>query len=205
SEQVLPKVDEEFFKSFGIEEGGEEAFREEITNNMTREMKTASRNNLKNKVMNALVSVVEITVPDALIAAEVQRLKQQAMQQMGGAQKVNPSMLPDDLFQEQAKRRVVLGLVLGEVVQQQNLQADPAKVRESIKELASTYESPDDVINWYYGNKDELASIESTVIEDQVFDYIIEAAQLSDKPVSYQELMKSESRADNEPDNVEED
>ena len=114
-------------------------------------------------------------------------------------------MLPDELFQEQAKRRVVLGLVLGEVVQQQNLQADPAKVRESIEELASTYESPDDVINWYYNNKDELASIESTVIEDQVFDYIIEAAQVSDKPVSYQEIIKPESRADNEPDDVEED
>jgi trigger factor len=155
--------------------------------------------------MDALVSVVEITVPDALIAAELQQLKQQAMQQMGGAQNVDPSMLPDELFQEQAKRRVVLGLVLGEVVQQQNLQADPAKVRESIEELASTYESPDDVINWYYSNKDELASIESTVIEDQIFDYIIEAAQVSDKPVSYQEIIKPESRADNEPDDVEED
>jgi trigger factor len=205
SEQVLPEVDAEFFKSFGIEEGGEEAFREEITNNMTREMNTASRNKLKNRVMDALDSVVEITVPDALIAAELQQLKQQAMQQMGGAQNVDPSMLPDELFQEQAKRRVVLGLVLGEVVQQQNLQADPAKVRESIEELASTYESPDDVINWYYSNKDELASIESTVIEDQIFDYIIEAAQVSDKPVSYQEIIKPESRADNEPDDVEED
>jgi len=205
SEQVLPEVDEEFFKSFGIEEGGEAAFREEIINNMTREMKTASRNNLKNKVMDALVSVVEITVPDALIAAEVQQLKQQTMQQMGGAQKVDSSMLPDELFQEQAKRRVVLGLVLGEVVQQQNLQADPAKVRETIEELASTYESPDDVINWYYSNKDELASIEATVIEDQVFDYIIESAQVSDKSVSYQEIMKPESSAGNEPDNVEED
>ncbi|HAJ76559.1 MAG TPA: trigger factor [Gammaproteobacteria bacterium] len=205
SEQVLPEVDEEFIKSFGVEEGGEEAFREEITNNMTREMKTASRNKLKNKVMDALVSVVDIAVPDALIAGEVQQLRQQAMQQMGGAQKLDPSMLPDELFQENAKRRVVLGLVLGEVVQQQNLQADLVKVRESVEELASTYESPDDVINWYYSNKDELAGIESTVIEEQVFDYIIEAAQVSDKSASYQEIMKPEQRAENDSDDVEED
>ena len=193
SEQTLPVVDDEFFKSFGVEEGGEAAFREEVTSNMTREMKTASRNKLKNKIMDALVSVVDIAVPEALIAAEVQQLKQQTLQKIGRGRNVDPSMLPDELFQEQAKRRVVLGLVLGEVVEQQALQADPVKVRESVEELASTYESPDDVINWYYGNKDQLATIQSSVIEDQVFDYIIGAAKVEDLQVPYQEVIKPES------------
>ena len=196
SEQILPEINGEFFLSFGIEEGGEEAFRKEVSNNMSREMNTASRSKFKNKIMDAVIDLVDITVPEALITAEVQQMKNQAIQRMGGGNETDPSMLPDEPFQEQAKRRASLGLVLGEVIQEQNLRANPAKVRESVEELASTYESPDDVINWYYGNKEQLASIESTVLEDQVFDYIIEQANVNDKQVSYQDIMEPESKND---------
>ncbi len=198
SEQVLPAVDEAFFESFGVEDGGEEAFREEVINNMSREMTTASRNKLKNSIMEALVEIAELQVPAALVEAEILQLKQQTLQQMGGGQGADASALPDELFKEQANRRVVLGLVLGEVVQQESITADPAKVREAVEELAATYESPDEVINWYYGNKEQLASIESTVVEDQVFDYIIERAQVEEKQVSYQEVIKPESRGEAE-------
>ena len=160
---------------------------------MEREMKTASRNKIKNKVMDALIEEVDVNVPEALVGSEIEQLKAQALHQMGGGQGVDPSMLPDDLFIEQAKRRVVLGLVLGEVIKEQNVQADPVIVREKVEELASTYESPEEVINWYYGNKEQLASIESSVIEDQVFDIIIEEAAVSDKQVSYQEVIKAET------------
>lgn len=194
SEQVLPEVNEEFYKSFGVEEGDVEAFREEVSNNMRREMKTASRNKLKTKVMDSLIAAVDVTVPESLVSNEILQLKSQALQQMGGAQGADPSMLPDELFKEQADRRVILGLVLGEIIGQQNLQADPAKVRESVEELAATYESPDDVINWYYGNKEQLATIESAVVEDQVFDYIIEESVVTDTEVSYQEIIKPEPR-----------
>jgi len=194
SEQVLPTVDEEFYKSFGVEEGGNEAFREEVTNNMRRELKTASRNKLKNKIMDGLIEAVDAEIPDALVGGEIEQLRQQAMQQFGGGQNIDASMLPDDLFKEQAARRVLLGLVLGEVIQQQELKADPAKVRESIEELASTYESPDDVINWYYGNQEQLATIESSVLEDQVFDYVIEQSDVSDKQVGYQEVIQPEPK-----------
>ena len=190
----MPKVDEEFYKSFGVEDGGVEAFREEISNNMDREMKAASRNKIKNKVMDALIEAVNVNVPEALVGNEIQQLKAQAMQQMGGGQGADSSMLPDDLFIEQAKRRVVLGLVLGEVIKDQNVQPDPAIVREKVEELASTYESPEEVINWYYGNKEQLASIESSVVEDQVFDIIIEEASVGDKQVSYQDVIKPEAR-----------
>lgn len=194
SEQVLPEVNEEFYKSFGVEEGDVEAFREEVSNNMRREMKTTSRNKLKTKVMDALIAAVDVTVPESLVSNEILQLKSQALQQMGGAQGADPSMLPDELFKDQADRRVILGLVLGEIIGQQNLQADPAKVRESVEELAATYESPDDVINWYYGNKEQLATIESAVVEDQVFDYIIEESVVTDTEVSYQEIIKPEPR-----------
>jgi trigger factor len=194
TEQVIPAIDEEFYKSFGVEEGGNGAFREEVTNNMRRELKTASRNKLKNKIMDSLVDAVDAEIPDALVGAEVEQLRQQAMQQFGGGQNIDASMLPDDLFKEQAARRVLLGLVLGEVIQQQELKADPTKVRESIEELASTYESPDEVINWYYGNQEQLATIESGVLEDQVFDYVIDQAAVTDKLVGYQEVIQPEPK-----------
>ena len=131
------------------------------------------------------------------MGAELQQLKSQALQQMGGGQQLDPSALPDGLFKEQASRRVVLGLVLGEVIQQQNFQADPAKVRAAVEELAATYESPEDVIKWYYSNKEQLATVESTVIEDEVFDHIISEAKVNDKQVSYQEVIQPDSQAAN--------
>lgn len=203
SEQVMPAIDEEFYKSFGVKEGGNDAFREEVTNNMRRELKTASRNKLKNKIMDSLVEAVDAEIPDALVSGEIEQLRHQAMQQFGGGQNIDPKMLPDDLFKEQAARRVLLGLILGEVIQQQQLKADPTKVRESIEELASTYESPDEVINWYYGNQEQLATIESSVLEDQVFDYVINQSAVSDKLVGYQEVIQPEPKAtdkDAEPD-----
>ena len=194
NKQSLPAVDEKFMQSFGIDEGGEEAFREEVSNNMNREMKTASRNKLKNKLMGKLVELVDVTVPTALVSSEIQQLRNQALQQMGGGQNIDASMLPDELFREQANRRVSLGLVLAEVIQQQDLKPDPAKVRESVEELAATYESPEEVINWYYGNKEQLANIESAVLEDQVFDYVIDEAKVTDENVTYQEVLQPEPK-----------
>jgi trigger factor len=192
SEQKLPEVDEEFYKSFGVEEGGEEAFRKEVINNMQREMKTASRNKLKNAVMDSLIGMVDVTPPKALVHSEIHQLKHQMVQQMGGGRGMDPHQLPDEIFTEQAERRVILGLVLGEIIRQQNLHADPAKVRETVEELASTYESPEEVVKWYYNNEEQLNAIEQSVIEDQVFDYIIETAGIGEKQVSYQDVIKAE-------------
>ncbi|MEQ8313766.1 MAG: trigger factor [Gammaproteobacteria bacterium] len=197
SEQKLPEVDEEFFKSFGVEEGGVEAFREEVANNMKREMKTASRNKLKNAVMESLLSQVEVAAPASLVASEVHQLKHQMVQQMGGgANQMDPHQLPDEIFKEQAERRVVLGLLMGEIIKKENLKADPEKVREAVEELASTYESPEEVVKWYYSNEEQLSSIESSVVEDQVFDFIIEQANVAEKQVSYQDVIKPESQAE---------
>ena len=194
SEQSLPEVNEDFFKSFGVEEGGMGAFREEVSNNMQREMKNASRNKLKTTLMDALISDLEVAIPAALMSNEIHQLKHQTVQQMGGGQGFDPHSVPDDLFREQAKRRVTLGLILGEVISQQSIQADADKVRDAVEEIAATYESPEEVVKWYYSNEEQLQGIESSVIEDQVFDYIIEQAQVSDKEVSYQDVIKPESQ-----------
>jgi trigger factor len=195
SEKVLPEINESFYESFGIEEGDNDAFRAEVMNNMDRELRAASRSKLKSKVADAVVSLVDIDVPESLVTAEIQGLREQALQQMGGGQNIDTSMLPDDLFKEKASRRVVLGLVLGEVIKAQELKADPEKVREAVEELASTYEVPEEVVNWYYNNKEELAGIESTVMENQVFDYIIDQAQVVDKVVSYADVIRPDPAA----------
>ena len=194
-EEKLPEVDEEFFKSFGIEDGDELAFREEIFNNMERELKTATRNKMKNSVMNALVKSSDVSIPKALVETEIANLKSQAIQQMGGSASPDPSLLPDDLFSKQAEKRVVLGLLMGEIMEEQKLKADPAKVRESVEELASTYESPDDVINWYYGNKEQLSVIESQVVEDEIFDLILAEAKVTEKKMGYQDAIKPDDQA----------
>ncbi len=194
SEQSLPEVNKDFFKSFGVEEGGMEAFREEVSNNMQREMKTASRNKLKTTLMDALIADLEVSIPAALMSNEIHQLKHQTVQQMGGGQGFDPHSMPDELFREQAKRRVTLGLILGEVISQPGIQADAEKVRDAVEEIAATYESPEEVVKWYYSNEEQLQGIESSVIEDQVFDYIIEQAQVSDKEVSYQDVIKPESQ-----------
>ena len=194
SEQSLPQVNEDFFKSFGVEEGGMEAFREEVSNNMQREMKSASRNKLKTTLTDALISGLEVSIPVALMSNEIYQLKHQAVQQMGGGQGFDPQNMPDDLFKEQAKRRVTLGLILGEVISQQSIQADAGKVRAAVEEIAATYESPEEVVKWYYSNEEQLKGIESSVIEDKVFDFIIEQAEVSDKEVSYQDVIKPESQ-----------
>ena len=191
-EPNLPEVDEDFFKSFGVEDGDETAFRSEISSNMERELKTATRSKMKNAVMNALVDLANVEVPEALVEVEVANLKTQAVQQMGNS--ADPSILPDELFKEQAEKRVVLGLLLGEIMKEQEIKADPLKVRESVEELASTYESPDEVVNWYYGNQDQLSTIESQVVEDDVFDFILTEAKVTEKKMDYQDAIKPDNQ-----------
>lgn len=192
----LPELNDEFFAAFGVTEGGEEGFRKEVKENMERELKKASKNRLKSEVMDTLLDQNDVDVPSALVAAEINVLRQQALQQFGaGAKNLDASLLPDDLFREQAEKRVKLGLILGEVIKQQSMRADPAKVREAIEDIAATYEQPEEVINWYYGNKEQLETVESAVLEDQVFDVILEQATVKEKKVSYDELTKPQQEA----------
>jgi trigger factor len=197
----LPALDDEFFAAFGVTEGGEAGFRKEVAANMERELKKASKNRLKTNVMDVLLEQNEVDVPSALVAAEIDVLRQQALQQFGaGAQNLDPSLLPDDLFREQAEKRVKLGLILGEVIKQKGLRADAAKVREAIEDIAATYETPEEVINYYYSNKDQLDTVESAVLEDQVFDLIAEEAQIKERKVSYQELTNPKQAAEEDAD-----
>ncbi|MCB1672234.1 MAG: trigger factor [Gammaproteobacteria bacterium] len=201
AEQVKPELNDEFFASFGVEEGGIESFRKEVAGNMEREMKAAARNKLKNKLLDALLKTCQVQVPPSLIAGEIRNLRSQALQRMGAGagQNVDPSLLPDELFREQAVRRVTSGLLLGEVISSQNLEPDPARVRTAVEEVASTYESPQEVVNWYYSNEEQMSAVESSVLEDQAFDFVLEQATVTEKQVSYEDVIKAESPEQPEP------
>ena len=190
SEGVLPQLDDEFFASFDIAESTEEAFREEVKSNMARELKNAVKNNIKNQVIEGLLEIHDVDVPQALIANETNALRQQAMQQFGGGNNIDPSMLPDDLFSEQAKRRVSLSLIMNEIVSKNDLKPEADAVRALIEEMAESYEKPEDVIKWYYSDKEQLANIEAMALEEAVIDMILEGSQVTDSTVSYEEALK---------------
>ncbi|MDH4872808.1 trigger factor [Pseudomonas sp. BN515] len=184
----LPELNDEFFTLFGIKEGGLEGFRAEVRKNMERELRQATKSKVKNQVMDGLLAANPVEVPKALIANEVNRLRVQAVQQFGG--NINPEQLPAELFEEQAKRRVVLGLIVAEVVKQFELKPDEARVRELIEEMASAYQEPEQVVAWYYKNDQQLNEVRSVVLEEQVVDTVLQKANVTDKSVSYEEAVK---------------
>ncbi len=184
----LPELNDDFFALFGIKEGGLEGFRTEVRKNMERELRQAIKSKVKNQVMEGLLAANPVEVPNALIGNEVNRLRVQAVQQFGG--NIKPDQLPAELFEEQAKRRVVLGLIVAEVVKQGELKADEARVRELIEEMASAYQEPQQVVAWYYKNDQQLNEVRSVVLEEQVVDTVLQKAKVTDKAVSYEEAVK---------------
>lgn len=191
AEPVLPELDDAFFASFDVKSGGVEAFRAEVRNNMARELKNAVRNNVRNQVIEGLLKLHKVELPKALVQSEINVLRQQTIQQYGGGrQKIDANMLPGELFQAQAERRVSLGLIMNEVIQQKKIVVDPKNVRTLVEELAESYEQPAEVIKWYYSNKDQLAQVEAMALEEAVIDHILEAAKVSQISCSYEEALK---------------
>ncbi|MGK0499304.1 MAG: trigger factor [Oceanicoccus sp.] len=192
AEKKLAELNEEFFDKFGVKGGDEAQFRTDVTENMQRELDNAAKNKVKNQVMDALVgSHQDLLLPQALIKQEITVLKRQMVQQFGAAAESLDvdSLLPDDMFTEQADRRVRLGLVLNDYISKEGLTADPDKVKETIEGFAATYEDPEEVINYYYSNQQQLQEIQSMVLEDSVVDKLMEQGTVTDKVCSYDEVM----------------
>jgi len=197
-ELVPAELNEELFAKYGVEEGGLETFRSEVRDNMARELKNAIQGKVKQQVMDAVATAHEsLEVPRALVGREVEAMRNQMFQQFGGAGGRDldlKSLLPDDMFKENAERRVRLGLVLAELVSKLALKADGDKVRARIEEMASTYQDPDEVINYYYSDQEQLAAVESSVLEDQMVEKLLESAHIIEKPCSYQEALAQAQR-----------
>ncbi|WP_448213341.1 trigger factor [Colwellia sp. MEBiC06753] len=192
---VLPDVDDEFAKLFGVEEGGVAALREEVAKNMSRELNQAVKSKVKEQAIEGLLENNEVDLPAALVAQEVDVLRQQAMQRFGGQiDPKNMPQLPAEMFEEQAKRRVKVGLLLGEIIKVNELKVDEAKVEELIETAASAYEDPAEVIEYYKTNKEMYQQMQNVALEEQAVDFIVEKAKVKEKKNSFKEIMNPEAK-----------
>ena len=190
----VPELDDEFVKAFGVEEGGLDALKTDIRTNMERELRGSVEQLVKQNVMDGLIEQNTVELPKALVTEEVGRLRQQLIsrmtEHMGGQKPPEGTSFPDEMFTEEAERRVKLGLVIAEIVKTAELKPEPAKVRARIEELASAYEDPAQVVDYYYGNPELLQSVEGVVLEQVVTDWVLEQANVTDEPLAFKDVME---------------
>jgi trigger factor len=191
--QHLPPVDEAFAKALGIGGGTVEALRADVRKNLEREVKFRVQARNKSSVMDALVKAAELEVPKALVAGEVERMIQdmRADLKKRGMKDADTAPIPPEMFQAQAERRVRLGLVVGELVRSQNLQAKPDQLQAHIEELSQSYEKPAEVMRWYLSDRQRMAEVEAVVVENNVANHVLEKAKVTPKAVPFDELMAS--------------
>lgn len=187
----LPEVNDLLAKSLGIEDATVDGLRADVRKNLEREVKFRLLARNKQAVMDALLSKAELDLPKASIQAEVQRLMDAARADMKqrGMKDADKAQLPEEIFLPQAQRRVRLGLVVAELVRAQDLQARPEQIKAHIEELSASYEKPAEVMRWYYSDNNRLAEVEAIVIENNVTEFVLGKAQVSEKSVSFDELM----------------
>ena len=195
SEATKPELNEEFFARFNPKEEGEAGFRAEICSNMSREMNQALKSKLKNGLLNAYLELNTFDVPKALVTEELGRLKQQALQQFGGGnENLDPSILPDEMFQDQADKRVKIGLLAAEIIQQNEFKADEDKVKALVEEMAQGYQDPQEFIDHYMNNAEQRSQLEGVVLEDQVVEHLLAAASITEVAVDYKTAVEPESK-----------
>lgn len=192
-EVVLPELNDELFQKYGVKQGGVDAFRAEIRDNMDRQAGMVIRGKLKDAVLEALLNANKIELPQSLIHKAEDRLRQQMKQNLSPNDTTSsgPDTAADKRFVAQASRQVALQLILSAVISKNELKTDPAKVRAIIEQVAAGYESPDTVINWYYSNQQKLAEVEALALEDEVVDWVAKQANITDRAYTFDELMNN--------------
>ncbi|MDF7671358.1 trigger factor [Orbaceae bacterium ESL0721] len=192
-ELALPELTEDVIKSFGIADGKLESLRAEVSKNMERELKATIRNKIKAEVIEGLLKNNPIDVPAALVDREIDQLRQQAVNRFGGNMKKAPE-LPKELFEAEAKRRVLTGLLFSEIIESRKLEAEDARVQTLIEEIATAYEDPKEVIEYYNKDKKAKENLRAIALEDQVVDLLLANAKVTDKSYSFSELMNPQMR-----------
>lgn len=183
---VLPALDAEFAKAFGVEDGSVDQLRSDIKDNMIREMTQTVRNRLKDSVMDQLYQKHALDVPQALINEEIKRLKEQAT--ASGSQQGDISF-PDEIFADDAKKRVSLGLIVGNIIRDNDIQLDPERVETTLDELAASYEDKDEFKQYYRSNREQMSGVEAMVMEAQVVDWTLDQMQVTDDSMTFDTLM----------------
>lgn len=190
-QQNLPEIDEAFAKSLGIADGTVEALRADIKKNLEREVKFRVLARNKNAVMEALIKAAELDLPKSLVQNEVDRMIAGARADLKnrGVKDAESAPIPAEVFQPQAEKRVRLGLVVAELVKANDLQAKPEQIKTHIEELAQSYEKPQEVVRWYLSDNQRLAEVEAVVLENNVTDFVLAKAKVTDKMLPFDELM----------------
>ncbi len=187
----LPEVDGALAKGLGIAEATVEGLRSDIRKNLEREVKYRLLNRNKQAVMDALVGKAELELPKSSVQSETDRMVEAARADLKqrGVKDADKAPIPDDIFRPQAERRVRLGLVVSELVRANNLQAKPEQIKAHVDELAASYEKPADVVRWYYSDNRRMAEVEGIVIENNVTDFVLSKAKVTEKALSFDDLM----------------
>lgn len=186
-EPRLPEVDAEFARTFGIADGDVNKLREEVQANMGRELAQNIKGRIKKQVMDALVAKHTFDLPQSLVQGEIDRLRTEMETRLGGAEKTQP--LPDNLFEDEARRRVRLGLVVRAIIDREKIEVDAERLNAELDTLAQTYDEPEEVKRYYRSQPQALANLESMVLEDQVVDWVLAQARLTEQQSNFQALM----------------
>ncbi len=187
----LPEVNEALAKSLGIEDATVDGLRTDIRKNLEREVKFRLLSRNKQSALDALAAVAELDLPNASVQSELQRLIENARADLKqrGVKDADKAPIPEEIFRPQAERRVRLGLVVAELVRTNDLKARPEQIKAHIDELAASYEKPAEVVRWYYGDNKRMGEVEAIVIENNVTEYILAGAKLTEKPIEFDDLM----------------
>ncbi|MFK5948183.1 MAG: trigger factor [Methylococcales bacterium] len=189
----LPEIDDDFIKAYGVEDGSLSSFNEDIQANMERELVLALKGKLKNAVMDALYETLQIAIPNVLVDEEIKNVMKpyEANAKKQGL-KVEDLDLPKEMFEAQAKRRVALGLILGEIIRENDIKVDDAKVKSTIEGMASSYEKPEDVLEWYYADESRLNEVKQMVLEEQTVDWVVAQAKVTEETVNFNDAMEKQ-------------
>ncbi|WP_313170979.1 trigger factor [Massilia oculi] len=192
----LPEVDAEFAQSLGIEDGSIEKMREDIKVNLEREVRARVKARNKEAVMDALVKSTELDVPQVMIEQDSERLAEMTRQDMAQrGMDVSKLPFPAEMFKDKAERRVRLGLILSQLVADNNLQATQEQVKAQIEDFSQSYEDPKEVLKYYFSDRRRLGEVEALVLEENVVNYVLGKAKVSTKTIAFDELMGSVPQA----------
>ena len=186
-EKQLPPLDDEFCREYGVADGGMEQLLVEVADNMRRELAENIRGRVKQQLLDRLLEANPVDVPKSLVDNQVREMQIDTARRIGA--KDASQIPPPEPFLEPARRRVALGLLIGELIRSRGIQLDRERVESRLGELASTYPDPDSIVKAYRQNPEALRQVESMVLEDQVADYLLERAKVTDQPSSFKELM----------------
>jgi len=189
-EQKLPAVDAEFAKSLGVEDGDLARMRADVRSNLEREVKRRVQARVKDQALKSLLESATLEIPKALVDMEIERLMAQMADNLRGrGMKEDAMNMPREAFEPEARRRVSIGLVLNELVKQNDIKAQPDQVKAMIEDYAESYEHPEEVVRWYYQSGDRVREVEAVVLENNVVDWVLRNAKVADKPTAFDELM----------------